>query len=555
VLAELAEHKLEQANKKLQEQVHVATTVKQSLHDHEIFTLETKVKFDNGSITKLGNLDLEEKPQFLCPICGDKPGRGNPGAHNATYQLSRTDGKPIVYCSSCAAEGRGAGGKGVYNLVLDDQHSWIEKKNGFTMFRDLPGNRFIDRRLSKSKNAWMMNAINREGITNRYALHGVKAPACFPEYEIKMGFDKDHWLDEDRGVVYKYQATRYLTEPLPAGFLKMPRCTGLLLKHVTGNDAACYEYLLDWLAAIVQLRRKLLTSWVLHGVQGTGKGILYHSILKPLFGNAFCAALNQDSLESRFNTVFQDCVFIVFDEVQVDFSKHSGNSVNARIKLLITEEMMNFEPKGIDAKQGENECNFLFFSNQGNAVKIEENDRRFNVAPRQEVKLVDALWLPAGGIDQLKQELTKELSQFAVFLRQRVYTPEVVYKPLDTDAKLAMIAATRTSGEDFFLKMIKPLDWELIEENLDYHVSSSSFNSGCSVQAHAIVSKRKHAADGDPIRTYLTNDEITMLYNNIVNTAHVDVKKHSVSKKAHAAGLTIKVIKDKNGNAQRGWKI
>jgi len=118
-----------------------------------------------------------------------------------------------------------------------------------------------------------------------------------------------------------------------------------------------------------------------------------------------------------------------------------------------------------------------------------------------------------------------------------------------------MIAATRTSGEDFFLKMIKPLDWELIEENLDYHVSSSSFNSGCSVQAHAIVSKRKHAADGDPIRTYLTNDEITMLYNNIVNTAHVDVKKHSVSKKAHAAGLTIKVIKDKNGNAQRGWKI
>jgi hypothetical protein len=554
-LAELAEHRLARANKLLQEQARVVATSKKNTDELEIFNLETQVKSNDGKIAKLGDLDPEAKPQFLCPICGEKPGRGNPGSHNATYQLSRTDGKPIVYCSSCAAEGRGAGGKGVYNLVLDDQHKWIEKKKEFTIFRDLPGNRFIDRRLSKSKDTWVMNAINREGITNRYALHGVKAPASFPEYEIKMGFDKDHWLDEDRGVVYKYQATRYLTEPLPAGFLKMPRYTGLLLKHVTGNGAACYEYFLDWLAAIVQLRRKLLTSWVLHGVQGTGKGILYHSILKPLLGEAFTAALNQDSLESRFNSVFQDCVFIVFDEVQVDFSKHSGNSVNARIKLLITEEMMNFEPKGIDAKQGENECNFLFFSNQGNAVKIEENDRRFNVAPRQETKLVDASWLPAGGIDLLKRELASELDQFAVFLRQRVYNGDVVHLPLNTDAKLAMIAATRTSGEDFFLKMIKPLDWELIEENLDYHVSSSNFNSGCSVQAHAIVSRHKSADEGDPLRSYLTNDEITALYNNIVNTNRYDVKKGSVSKKAGAVGMAMSVFRDINGNPVRGWKL
>ena len=132
-----------------------------------------------------------------------------------------------------------------------------------------------------------------------------------------------------------------------------------------------------------------------------------------------------------------------------------------------------------------------------------------------------------------------------------------MHLPLNTDAKLAMIAATRTSGEDFFLKMIKPLDWELLEENIDYSVGSSRFDSstGCSVQANAIVSKRQQADANDPIQTYLTNDEITLLYNNIVNTAHVDVKKHSVSKKAHAAGLTIKVFKDKSGNVQRGWKI
>jgi len=354
-------------------------------------------------------------------------------------------------------------------------------------------------------------------------------------------------------VAYKYQASEYLVAPLPDTEVKLPDYTKRLLQHVTGNDTPCYEYFLDWLAAIVQLRKKLLTTWVLHGVQGTGKGILYHSIIKPLFGSAFSAALNQDALESRFNSVFQDNVFIVFDEVQVDFSKHSGNSVNARIKLLITEQMMSFEPKGVAAKQGENECNFLFFSNQGNAVKIEENDRRFNVAPRQEVKLVDANWLPAGGIDQLKRELSSELMQFALYLRKRPYNSEVTYKPLDTAAKLAMIAATRTSGEDFFLKMIKPLDWDLMAENLDYNIPSLSLGR----ESHAIhiVNERQAADSDDPIRTYVTNQEITDLYNNIVNTARVDVKKNSVSKKAHAAGLEIKVFKDKYGKSQRGWKL
>jgi len=559
-LREVQEKRLLEENQRLQQQVDAAKGKKGPASELEILTLDTQVKFKDGRIARLGELNPEERNEFFCPICGENPGRGNPDSTNATYKLSRTNGKPIVFCHSCKARGQGVGGKGVYNLALDDQHSWVETHHKFSIFRDLPGNRFIDRRYSNSKDTWVMNAINREGITNRYVLYGVKAPASFPEYEIQMGFDKDSWLDKEQGVVYKYQPTRYLTEPLPAGFLRMPRYTKLLLQHVTGytaKDKTSYEYFLDWLAAIVQLRRKLLTSWVLHGVQGTGKGILYHSILKPLFGEAFTAALNQDSLESRFNSVFQDCVFIVFDEVQVDFSQHSGNSVNARIKLLITEEMMNFEPKGVDAKQGENECNFLFFSNQGNAVKIEENDRRFNVAPRQEVKLVDAPWLPVGGVDELKQKLSEELMQFAMYLRQRHYRPEVTYMPLDTEAKLAMIASTRTSGEDFFLKMIKPLDWDLLEENIDYSVGSSRFDTsaGCSVQANAIVSKRKHAADGDPIRTYLTNEEITVLYNNIVNTNRSPAKKGSVSKKAGAVGMAMSVFRDVNGNIVRGWQI
>ena len=167
--------------------------------------------------------------------------------------------------------------------------------------------------------------------------------------------------------------------------------------------------------------------------------------------------------------------------------------------------------------------------------------------------------MPAGGIDQLKYvELPKELPLFAVFLRQRKYNPEVVYKPMDTAAKQAMIAATRTSGEDFFLKMIMPLDWELLEENIDDHVGSNSRFDSCNYsgfEAHSIVRRRTNAADGDPIQRYLTNDEITVLYNNIVNTNRSPAKKGSVSKKAGAVGMAMSVFRDVNGDLVRGWQI
>ncbi len=199
-LAELDEHRLQGTNNQLQDTARVSSASSKSKSDsHEIFALETPIKFDDGHITTLGDLDPESKTQFLCPICGESPGRGNAGKHNATYQLSRSDGKPIVYCSSCAAEGRGVGRSGVYNLALDDQHKWLEKKNDFIVFRDKVTGKLVYRYYSKAMQDYDHTMVDK-------------------------GFIKDLFVDGD------YQGQSSANHPV---------------KNVTWYGAACY---CDWIS-------------------------------------------------------------------------------------------------------------------------------------------------------------------------------------------------------------------------------------------------------------------------------------------------------------------
>ena len=50
-------------------------------------------------------------------------------------------------------------------------------------------------------------------------------------------------------------------------------------------------------------------------------------------------------------------------------------------------------------------CNFIFLTNRGDAVKIEDGDRRYNVAPRQEQRIEDGFPEILTKLDELQSEL------------------------------------------------------------------------------------------------------------------------------------------------------
>jgi phage/plasmid-associated DNA primase len=61
------------------------------------------------------------------------------------------------------------------------------------------------------------------------------------------------------------------------------------------------DYFLNWLAAILQTRNKMMTSFVFVGEQGSGKGVTLEHIIRPLFGNSQVSQVEDEELKSSFN--------------------------------------------------------------------------------------------------------------------------------------------------------------------------------------------------------------------------------------------------------------
>jgi hypothetical protein len=61
------------------------------------------------------------------------------------------------------------------------------------------------------------------------------------------------------------------------------------------------EHFLQWLAAILQTRNKMMTSFVFVGEQGSGKGVTLDHIIKPLLGKTQVSQVEDEELKSSFN--------------------------------------------------------------------------------------------------------------------------------------------------------------------------------------------------------------------------------------------------------------
>jgi hypothetical protein len=93
-------------------------------------------------------------------------------------------------------------------------------------------------------------------------------------------------VDVENHRINTYTPTEYMKlEPKAHGIAQFPNITNILL-HMLGENGASEHPLLDhwlnWFACIFKRRKKPLTAWILHGIEGTGKGFAFNKIIKPL---------------------------------------------------------------------------------------------------------------------------------------------------------------------------------------------------------------------------------------------------------------------------------
>lgn len=176
---------------------------------------------------------------------------------------------------------------------------------------------------------------------------------------------------------------------------------------ICSGDKACYEYLLNWLAHLVQKpMEKPEVAIVLKAGQGTGKGTFVDPIGK-IIGAHFVHLTEQSQVVGRFNSLLENKVLIFADEFFAGSKKHTD-----QLKGMITEKTAKIERKGIDSIMVPSFSRLIMASNHENIVSIEKDERRYLYLEVSEERKQDHQYFEALRKVIDKPEFTGKLLKF-----------------------------------------------------------------------------------------------------------------------------------------------
>jgi len=148
-----------------------------------------------------------------------------------------------------------------------------------------------------------------------------------------------------------------------------------IFENIAQGDSQIAEWVLNWLALGIQKPAEPLgTSLVLIGSPGTGKGVLANAYGR-LWGSHYIPVTHPEQVPGRFSGHLMARRFGFIDE-----GTFGGNRRDAgMLKTRITEPILTFERKGIDAVRVRNRLMFMVASNELSVVPADVNDRRWMV--------------------------------------------------------------------------------------------------------------------------------------------------------------------------------
>lgn len=248
-------------------------------------------------------------------------------------------------------------------------------------------------------------------------------------------------VDPDNRVVNLFKPSKYMGVSHDPAITSVPPTINKIIDHALGNNPEAYSRFLNWLACIIQFRTMTGTAWVLHGVHGTGKGLLIHSILTPLLGTTNVEARRMDQLDNQFTDFMENRLVVFIDEMDIDSNVGAtARRITAKLKNLIAEPTISVRRMYNDAYSVPNYASFIFASNHSAGLLIEPGDRRFNVGIYQR----DKLKITAAEIDVIE----KELYDFYSFLMNYPADRSLARAALDNEVKRQMIDTGRTSIQE-----------------------------------------------------------------------------------------------------------
>jgi hypothetical protein len=307
-----------------------------------------------------------------------------------------------------------------------------------------------------------------------------------------------------------------------------------LINHALGNDQACYDHFMNWVACIAQFKQQNGTAWIMHGTQGTGKGLLLNRVLAPIFGRNYVVSKRMEELEDKFNGYMENCFVLFIDEAEIDKLQGAGK-INASLKSYIVEPTISVRHMHAAAKQVTNHMNLIFATNMPNPVSIDPADRRFNVGTFQKER-----FLPTNeDLDQIDKELFDFYSRLMMYPADK----DLARSTLNNSARKEMIYISRSSIDqcsdailagdlNFFVDLLPDMDTS--------KMPMTSMNSDLTVAyadlVHELVSTKPK---------FLTRDQMRILFEYCCGNMPVGPHKFTSLLKHHRILTTPTTVKGK----------
>tara|TARA_X000001036_G_scaffold439888_1_gene492897 strand:+ start:503 stop:3016 length:2514 start_codon:yes stop_codon:yes gene_type:complete len=372
-------------------------------------------------------------------------------------------------------------GRAVQPIVLRDYYT------------DTYYNGLFDPNLNQFTESYPLIPTSKTSIEGFMRSHGRTNPAFIPDARVVFDpTDKSPAVNLNTAPYYvnMYRKTKYMlaakeTQKYGVGTAKnmAEHCplTYKLISHILGGGELEFEYFINWLAYVYQNKTKAMTAWILTGVPGTGKGIFYSHILKPLFGDEHVPMRSLQNIEEQFNLYMRSALFLIVDEFRMADASSGTMKMADKLKNQITEKTLAIRAMRSNQHELPSYTNFIFLTNRPDAVKIEDGDRRYNVAPRQEKKLEHVYPEVIEHIEDLEQELLL----FAGVLQEFKVQNKLVRTCMNNDAKATMKTVGMSVFEEF-CAAIKDGNIGFFADALELSISNT-FNASDVMTAQRVI--------------------------------------------------------------------
>ena len=184
---------------------------------------------------------------------------------------------------------------------------------------------------------------------------------------------------------------------------KLPKNIGRVLDNLFLSDPAAREIFINWMAFVIQKRKRSGVAWGFFGAAGSGKGII-SEVMRELVGRRNASFNVSDvDLQSSFNPYAVHKLFIHLNEVASDF--HGRHGVAGKLKAMIGDPSMRVNQKGIPEIEIDNYANVILNSNKPNPIELDPDDRRWNmIVSAQALKVCD-WWIADKSYDIIMSEV------------------------------------------------------------------------------------------------------------------------------------------------------